>query len=292
MENNSFTVLPMSQRFTMNPGQTYTGSLTVVNPADATESLKYHVSVTPYGVVGEDYTADLSTTTGYSEIMNWIKIAEPKGEVAPNESREIEFTITVPEDAKGGGQYATIAVRTDNDKVGTDGVSVNSVFELASVVYGYVNGEIVRNEGGIIENKIPGVSAIAPVRLDATISNTSNVHDDATFVITVTDMFSGRVILPTEDDDGQYNEIIMPDSTRKITREVSNLPKVGMVKISQTIHYNGETSQLEQNVIICPIWFMLLVLATIIAIVWAVVSIVFRHKRKKSGYKKPKKLEE
>ena len=291
MENNSFTVLPMTHRFIMDPGGTYTGSLTIVNPADSTGNLKYHVSVTPYGVIGEEYTADLSTSTSYTEIAKWIKIIEPVGEIAPNESREVEFTITVPEDAQAGGQYATIAVSSENDASNEAGVAVNSIFELASIVYGHVNGEIKKNEGVIIENKIPGFSAIAPVKLSATISNTSTVHDDAMFVISVQDMFTGKVILPTDDEDGKYNELIMPDSTRKITREVSNLPMVGVVKISQIIYYNGEVSELSQNVIICPIWFLLLVIATILAIVAAIVSIVFKHKHKKAA-KKVAKLSE
>ena len=79
MDINAFTVLPMSQRFVLDPGETYTGKITIVNPADATEDFSYKVGVSPYGVVGENYEADLTTDSDYSAIAKWIEIAEPTG---------------------------------------------------------------------------------------------------------------------------------------------------------------------------------------------------------------------
>ena len=73
----------------------------------------------------------------------------------------------------------------------------------------------------------------------------------------------------------------MPDTTRHIEREVSNLPSLGVVKISQTIYYNGVANTQEKTVIICPIWFLALVIATLAAIIAAVVRIVLKHKKNK-----------
>ena len=57
---NAFTLLPMSQNFTLDPGETYTGTITIVNPVDSKSDFAYSVSVSPYSVVGEDYQADIS----------------------------------------------------------------------------------------------------------------------------------------------------------------------------------------------------------------------------------------
>lgn len=283
MGNNAFTVLPMSQRFSLEPGQTYTGKITVVNPADATENFKYKVGVSPYGVNPENYDADLTTDYTRSAISKWITIKETSGELAPNETRDVEFTITVPEDAPGGGQYATITITSDNDQAVTEGVAVQNIFEMASIIYGRVSGEI-KHEGEILENNIPGFSAVTPVTLSALISNNGNVHEDATFVISVSDAFTGRVILPTEEDDGQYSEIVMPETTRKVERNVSNLPAVGVVRVKQTIYYNGEVSEETKDILICPIWFMALVAVTVIAIIATIVAIIRKHT--KGGKKK------
>jgi hypothetical protein len=281
--NNTFTLLPMSQRFTLTPGEVTEGSIKIVNPADATENFSYKVSVTPYGVVGESYTADLEHESARTSISKWIKIAEPTGEVKPNEAKEVKFTIDVPEDAMVGGQYATIAVSSNANASNSNGVAVQNVLEMASVIYGTVTGPIER-KGEILGNDVPGFITNPPATLGALIKNEGNVHEDASFTITVSDFFSGRQILPTEEDTGQYSELIMPETTRYIEREVNNLPALGVVKVSQTIHYMGSTpSVVEKTVIICPIWFMALVFATLAATVFTVVHIVKKHKKNKTS---------
>ena len=280
MGDNAFTVLPMSQRVSLQAGETYEGKITVVNPADAKGDFNYKVSVSPFGVSDEDYEIDFVTDYNRSMISKWIKINEPTGKVAPNESKDVTFTITVPENAPAGGQYASIAVTSDDEATGGDGVAVQNVFEIASIVYATVAGE-TKHEGEILENNVPGFVTNVPLTLSALISNNGNVHEDATFIISVKNFFTGEVILPTEEDDGEYSEIIMPETTKHIDREVSNLPALGVVKINQTIYYQGVANTVEKDVFICPIWFLVLVIITIVAIITSVVMTV-RHHRKKS----------
>lgn len=281
MEGSAFTVLPMSQRVSLAAGETYSGSITVVNPNDATEDFSYKIEVLPYNVVGEDYSADLATVSDRSAMVNWIKVPESTGTVKPNESKKVEFEINVPENAPAGGQYAAIAVSSNEAAQGSGSIAVNNVFELASIVYAEVAGETVRG-GEIVDNNLPGFVVQPPVVASATISNEGNVHADATFIIKVTNAITGESILPTEDNDGQYNELIMPETTRNVTREINDLPALGVIKVSQTIYYNGDVNIVEKNVVICPIWFMALLAVTLCAIVLAIIKIVTRGKRKKA----------
>ena len=280
MENASFTVLPMSQRFSLEPGKTYSGRISVVNPANASKSFFYNASVLPYGVTDGDYTADLATRNNRTLIVDWVTILEPSGEVSPNETREIEFTITVPETAPAGGQYAAIAVSFDTDDESSDGVMVDSVFELASLIYADVAGETVRS-GEILENNVPSFVLSTPVTLSALISNGGNVHEDATFLISVSNVFTGEVILPNEESSGRFNELIMPETTRLVMREVNDLPAFGVVNVKQTVYYQGEVSEVSRDVVICPIWFMALVVATFVAIVVAIIGIIIKYKHKR-----------
>ena len=283
MENenaNVFTVTPMNQEISLSPGEVYEGSITVINPSYAKEDFSYKVEVTPYGVAGEDYTADLLSESDRTAISKWIKIAEPTGEIKPNESKKVNFTITVPENVPAGGQYATIAVSSNKDTSNTNGVSVQNVFEIASIIYAKVAGETV-HDGEIKENNVPSFVLTKPVMLSALITNNGNIHETATFTITVSDFFTGHVILPTEENTGIYSEVIMPETTRYTEREVSELPDLGVVKVSQTINYNGQTSTVEKNIIICPIWFLVLMLLTIAAIITAIVVLVRKHRHKK-----------
>lgn len=280
---NMFTLMPMNQNIDLKPGETYEGSITIVNPTDAKSDFAYKTTITPYGVDGEDYTAilDPGYATERTSMSKWIKIEEPTGKVKPNESKEIKFSIKVPENAAGGGQYATIAVSSDQGASNSDGVAVQNVFEMASIIYATVDGDII-HEGSILENNVPQFVTSTPVTISARIENKGNVHETATFTIEVSDFFTGNVILPTEENTGTYAEIIMPETTRDVQREVNNLPSLGVVKVKQSIYYQGEVSTVEKDVIICPIWFLVLVLVTIAAIVATIVTIIRKHHKKKN----------
>ena len=97
--NNYFTVTPMSQRVSLIPGEVYNGSITIINPVISESDFNYKATVTPYSVVGEDYTADLATKSNYNMMTDWVKIEEPTGTLKPNNSKEIKFSIKVPENA-------------------------------------------------------------------------------------------------------------------------------------------------------------------------------------------------
>lgn len=285
MDNYAFTLTPMSQNIELEPGQTYTGTITISNPADATTDFAYQVSVDPFSVIGTDYSIDLATEHNRSMITKWITISEPTGTIKPNESKKVEFTIKVPTNAPAGGQYAALAVTSDASAAQNDGLSVQNVFEMASILYANVAGETV-HQGKILENNIPGFSAgTAPVTLSALLENNGNVHEFATYTITVKDLFTGQVILPTTENDGRYSEVVMPETTYYSQREVSNLPAIGVVNISQTIRMGGEVSIKESNVIICPIWFMILVLLVIAALATTITLMVKKHRRGKAAKK-------
>lgn len=279
---NAFTILPMSQNFTLVPGETYTGSITVVNPVNSTNDFAYSVSVSPYNVIGEDYQADISNVSAYSKIADWITIDNPTGSVKPNESQEINFTINVPADAAAGGQYAAIMVSSDPSKQESEGVSINNVFALGSIIYADVEGEVT-HEGSILQNNIPEFSTVTPVAVSALLDNHGNVHENAIFALNVTNALTGEKIFPTdEDQNNHFSEIVMPETTRYITRNIDNLPTLGIVKVEQTIYYNNEVSTVSKNIVLCPIWFFFLVALVIFSIIGFIVASVRHHRRKKS----------
>lgn len=279
---NAFTILPMSQNFTLVPGETYTGSITVVNPVNSTSDFAYSVSVSPYNVIGEDYQADISNVSAYSKITDWITIDNPTGSIKPNESQEINFTINVPADATAGGQYAAIMVSSDPSKQESEGVSINNVFALGSIIYADVEGEVT-HEGSILQNNIPEFSTVTPVAVSALLDNHGNVHENAIFALNVTNALTGEKIFPTdEDQNNHFSEIVMPETTRYITRNIDNLPALGIVKVEQTIYYNNEVSTVSKNIVLCPIWFFFLVALVIFSIIGFIVASVRHHRRKKT----------
>lgn len=280
---NAFTILPMSQNFTLEPGSTYTGSITIVNPVNSANDFSYSVSVSPYSVIGEDYQADIINTSTFSQIVDWITIAEPTGTIAPNEAREVEFTIKVPENAYAGGQYATILVSQDASKQGSEGVSINNVFALASIIYANVSGEVI-HESKIIENNVPEFSTSTPISVSALLSNGGNIHETAIVALSATNNITGEKIFPTEENqNNRFSEIVMPETTRFVSRQIDNLPPIGIVKVEQTIYYGNEVSTVTKDLVICPVWFMFLVILGIFGIISGIIATIKHHRHKRSS---------
>ena len=279
---NEFSVTPMNQMIDLVPGKTYNLSITILNPVNATEALDYKAYVAPYSVVTEDYDADVATKTAHTGMADWITIANPTGTLAPNESTELEFTITVPEDAPGGGQYAAIIVGIDNENKTHDNVVVANVLEIASVLYAKVDGKIT-HAGQILQNNVPFFVFDPTINVSTLIENTGNMHEIASGTITATNVFTGDTLASAELDNGVYTELVMPDTKRFISKEINELPMIGIINVQQNVYYNGEISTVQNNVIICPVWFLVLIILTIIAIITAITRAILKHRKGKKN---------
>lgn len=280
---NIFTVTPMNQDVELRPGQVYTGSITVANPANAANDFHYKVTVSPYGVVGEEYTADLETTSTRSQMVDWIKIDNPTGVLKPNETTKVNFTINVPKTAPAGGQYAALLVSSANNNAANNGFTINNIFEMASLVYAKVAGETTRG-GEVKEIAIPGFVTAAPIATRAVLTNEGNVHETARIALEVRNVFSATPIYPTAGENGILTETIMPETTRLITRNIDGISPVGIYEVKETINYLGQNTMASKIVIACPIWFMVLTLVTITAAVVAIVRGVRAHRLKRKVF--------
>ena len=272
--SNIFTIAPMSHTISMEAGDTYDGYITIANPVNAEEDFDYRVTVAPYAVTGEDYAADFSSKTARTQIVDWITIENPVGTLKPNESAKIHFVVNTPETAPAGGQYAAIVIGSNSDAEVSGGVSVNNVFEMASIIYAEVTGDTIE-DGAVLENSIPGFVTNMPIRVSTLLTNTGNAHEIARISLEVKNFFSATQIYPQPDESGIVDEVIMPETSRYVTRDITNVSPLGIYEVTQTVDYLGEINQLKQVVVACPIWFMALAIATITAVI---TSIIFRIK--------------
>ena len=278
----AFTLMPMSKEISLQPGEVYRGSITISNPADAESDFHYFVDVTPYSVAGEEYTVDFETKSDWSKIVDWITVEEPTGTIAPNGQKEVFYTVNVPADAPAGGQYAMLEVKTDESASGDDSTSIRNIFGMGSILYAHVAGETT-HEGEILTNSIPGFVTNGQPVVSAYINNAGNVHEIARMTLTVKNSLTGEMVFPVGDETNVFNEIIMPDTTRYITRKLSSLSPLGVFEVTQDIAYIGD-SELAHNskiMIMCPLWFLVLVILTVGALIGGVVGIIHKHRKKR-----------
>lgn len=269
------TISPPRQRIVLVPGEVYSGSINVSNMANAKRDVKYSVSIGSFNL-GEDEngnidynSTDVNTITGYNQIMDWIVLEKESGTVAPGTTDAVSYTITVPEDAPAGGQYASILFRDDTgeDSQTGENVIIENVVEFAATIIAEVAGE-TRDEGAIVENGIPSFILSNVLTAESTVRNNGNVHTDASYVLQVWPLFSDEEICTNEEN--VTTSLIMPE-TERYHAESCTLPAVGVFRAKQIVSIFGETSIVEKTVIVCPLWLLfIIILVIVVAIIYFV----------------------
>lgn len=283
--NLMLTVSPMEQKMTLYPGETSTGAVRVSNQASATETLYYKVSVAPFTRSGKKYdpvVGDEIEGGEYNDITNWVTLSSESGALAPNEYNEITYTVNVPENVRGGGQYFAIVVtRTSgpnaNEESGT--ASLTEVVQIASTVYAMVSGSSLQLSGAIRDNNIQSFFLTPPITASFTAENTGNTHMEINYYMQVFPLFSDEEIY-TNEEEPEY-AIVLPGTTRYVSQEWKDTPLIGAFKVRQTVMYGSgddNTSTTEKMVIVCPLWLLFIIIFAIAAII---IYFVMRSKGRK-----------
>lgn len=280
-ESSTLIVSPTSQKIILIPGETYSGTVNVSSPNSASKDLDYAVSIGSFSQVAsndsnDDYgSVDTETKTKYNEVMDWITILDESGTVSPNSTNTIHFKIDVPKDAPAGGQYATINVRDTsgvNNNLDKNTVNIQSVTQIASIIYAEVAGE-TNDSATITENSIPPFSFGGGITANSVVKNEGNVHTDATYTLQVWSAFA------SEDSEELYTNaenpethLIMPETTRYVSAKWEDAPAIGLFRVKQTVTIFDQVSETTQIVAVCPMWLLLVALIAIFFIIFWLVS--------------------
>ena len=278
----NFALSPMSQRVVLMPGELYRGAITVAVPADSNDQFDYIVSPAPYSLGKSEVSdkdlggSDFETRNNQNLIVDWISIDNPEGTIEPNEQRTVSFTINVPNDAPGGGQYAALLVRENNpSETNNDSMAIKEIMQMAHIIYAEVAGE-TRTEGEIIENNIPSFLLSNNLHASSTVKNSGNIHADIEYTLQIWPMFSNEELYTNEEDPEKI--LVLPGVTKYHEQEY-NLPSIGIFRAKQTVKIFGEESIVEKTIIVCPLWLLfIIVFAIVMLIIWLVLKAKNRKK--------------
>ena len=287
---SAFTVSPQDQEYVLAPGQSVTGEVEATNPKDAEGDFYYIAEVVPYSVSDDGkYTTNFEATDDHTDIVNWVTMSD-EDESEEKEVHGVYYTITVPKDARGGGQYFAVRVKTDVDAAqkaeNNDMVVIKEVIGIASLVYVEVSGDIVV-KGEVTDNNIPSFFLTPPINASFVVKNDGNTHAKISYFLQVFPLFSDEEVYTTEEKmDTKY---VLPGASRVITQSWNNTPSIGIFKVRQTVYYDSmdnEPSVTEKMVIVCPVWILFVIFFLIAAlIIWIVMRVKARGKNKKSEKK-------
>lgn len=291
---SALSVTPMKQAISLMPGDTYTGRVTTYQQGQGDGKLHYQASIAPLTVndEGGNYSGVFDKESSYTDIVNWVTLTNGEetvsyddkidGYAALGEEVDLIYTVNVPEDAKGGGHYFAVIVRTVPDNNASGDITITDSISIASVVYAEVAGDI-NIKGTIKDNNIPGFLLNPPITASFMAKNEGNTHSEVTYYMQVFPLFSGEEIYTTEENPS--TEYVLPETTRYITQEWDEAPAVGIFKVRQVVYYDStdnEPSITEKIVIICPIWLIFIILFVIFALIFYFVA---RAKARKKAAK-------
>ena len=99
--------------------------------------------------------------------------------------------------------------------------------------------------------------------------------------LSIKNVLNGEIVYPKDGESGGIQEEIMPGTTRYLQSNIDNISPLGVYEVSQSINYLGENNVTTHIMIVCPIWFMFLVFATICSIIFYIISSVLKRKQAK-----------
>lgn len=174
-EGKSIGVRPLKNDINIDPGQTITKTISVVNNTKekivAIPVLERFISADQEGYPDQMKPGD---PTDAQDATNWIKLSEDKVTVPPFSTYEVEYAIIAPENAEPGGHYAAILFEP-YDPNPVEGIKIQ--VRVASLLLINVTGNRIE-ESEIIDFSLNSnkVYDDKPLIFNVGIKNTGNVH--------------------------------------------------------------------------------------------------------------------
>ena len=136
------SVSPTQFKMSADPGQTWSSSLRVINGNQT--DIPVYLSVALFTADGETGQPRFITPPVDSNTLaDWITVPSEPLIIPAEQAIQIPFTISLPEDAPPGGQYAALFVGTQPPSGRPGGSSVQTSQVIASLIFLEVSGDIV-----------------------------------------------------------------------------------------------------------------------------------------------------
>ena len=280
------SVSPTYTKVTLDPGETYNGTFDIGNIGSETFTFKIYAD--PYVEVGDSAEPSYGNPTKYSQITDWITFDQEGATIAPGEKAKISYSIKVPNDAPGGGQYAALVAEAKNVKDGTGDVQIENITRVAHLLYATINGET--NEcAKILDNNVNTFMFEPPITANSLVENCGNIHQNITYTMKVYPLFSDQPIYTNEEE--PMVRVVLPEARRfnmaSWTKE-DGAPMIGIYNVEQTVKVGKEVSTVKKLVFIFPLWLLIIFLLLVGAIVfWLVSRSCQRKESKRSSVNTP-----
>jgi hypothetical protein len=205
-----------------DPGQTIKTTISIRDISNTNLLVKGQVN--DFVADGEDGTPkillDANEVSPYS-LKGWLSTL-PDMVLKPKEVHELPISISVPSNASPGGYYGIVRFTGTPPDLNGTGISLSA--SLGSLILMTVNGNATHKlsvaEFSVNHNGSGGpVFESAPLKFVTRLSNSGNIHETPSGLVTITDMFGHQLATLSVN---QPARDILPGSIRKFETSLDN----------------------------------------------------------------------
>lgn len=284
---NSLKVSPLRTDISADPGETKVVKITIGNPTSSA------VSVRPvqndFVADGEDGTpALILEESEYASSHSLKQFLQPLDSftLEGGESKTIEATIVVPENAEAGGYFGAVRFMPTSPD---EGGQVNLSASVASLILLTVNGDApekltltdftVQQQGRSATFFTTGDNMSISIRF----KNEGNLQAGPFGNISVTK--GGEVLYQTEFNNSDPRGMVLPDSARRWSESIENISGFGKYTVSAVFTYgsNNQTIEVTKSFWVIPLPIIISAIAILILIIGAIIGLVLYRRRRKNN---------
>lgn len=244
----TLSITPPIFKVNMKPGESWTSAVKLINNNGYPVVVYVEAVDFKSGEAGgvEFIRRDKIGGSEKYYLSQWIEVTKEPVEISAYGSKEIPFSISLPQHADPGGHYASILVgNRPTDEGGGKGSSIKTSSKLASLLLVRVAGE-VREEGEIREFSVESFfSGKLQNVFNVSFANIGNVHLRPEGEIRISNMWGeprGQILINKGGDYGN----VLPASQKKWQFDwqgKSGIWDAGLMKAELLLNFGDEARQ-------------------------------------------------
>ncbi len=269
------TVAPARQQIDMQPGETSTGILKLINTSES--PLSGTIKAVNFMVEDDQGTPvfleDQNFSNNYAA-ASWITLPYDRLTIPANDKIEIQFKINASPTAFPGGHYAAIIFEAiANSSISTEQSAAAIAPRIASLIYITIPGDY-QEQALVTRFSIPKFSQNGPLHISTSVLNQSPTHIRPKGVITITNMLGDILTnLPLDEQN------IFPETERAFQNTIPTKWLIGRYKANLQATYGSQGKTLQTTIYftVFPVMLSIYILIFLIALIFIV-----RHFAKKN----------
>ena len=270
------TISPPVEEREVTPGENYTGKIKVTN--NSSENLTLETQVQDFLAQGEEggkTFIDPSDDNAVYSLAKWVKI-EKDFSLNKGETKEISYTIEVPETAEPGGHYGVVFFSPKSSSAAVNGSGAVVQPKIGTLLLVTVKGDI-RYGAKVAEfstDKNLYTNSLNQIDFTTRFQNLSTIHVKPTGTIEIKNVLGSSVGSLAVNESGNN---VLPDSIRAFSNQWEKKYGFGPYKATLNLTYgDGEVVTEVMTFWIIPWKETLAIALGIVLIVWIVSRLQWR----------------